>query len=64
MDQRLIGQNFNFNLDVGAGVRCFIAKDWALNFECRYQHISNAKLNSRDVGINAVGPMIGLAYFF
>ena len=64
MDQRLIGQKFNFNLDVAAGARCFIARNWALQFECRYQHISNAKISNHDIGINAVGPMIGLSYFF
>lgn len=64
MDQRLIGETFNFNLDVGAGLRCFVAQDWALDFECRYQHTSNAKIAKHDIGINAVGPMIGLSYFF
>lgn len=63
-DQRLIGETFNFNLDIGAGARCMIRRNWALQFECRYQHISNAKLSKHDVGINAVGPMIGLSYFF
>jgi lipid A 3-O-deacylase len=64
MDPRLIGETFNFNLNVGAGVRCFIAKDWAVSAECRYQHISNAKLSNHDIGINAVGPMVGVSYFF
>jgi opacity protein-like surface antigen len=64
MDQRLIGEKFNFNLNIGVGARCFLARNWALEFECRYQHISNAKIANRDVGINAVGPMIGLSYFF
>jgi len=64
MDQRLIGEKFNFNLDVAAGLRCFVTRNWALDFECRYQHISNAKISNHDIGINAVGPMIGLSYFF
>jgi opacity protein-like surface antigen len=63
-DQRLIGETFNFNLDVGAGARVIVARNWALQVECRYQHLSNAKLSKHDVGINAVGPMIGLSYFF
>ena len=63
-DQRLIGETFNFNLDVGVGARCFLAQKWALEFECRYQHLSNAKISNHDIGINAVGPMIGLSYFF
>jgi lipid A 3-O-deacylase len=64
MDQRLIGEKFNFNLDIAAGLRCFVARDWSLNVECRYQHISNGTIAKHDVGINAVGPMIGLSYFF
>lgn len=64
MDGHLIGQKFNFNLDVAAGMRCFVAPHWALDLECRYQHISNAKIAEHDIGINAVGPMLGVSYFF
>lgn len=64
MDQRLIGENFNFNLGIAAGVRCFLAKSWALDAVFRYQHISNATIARHDIGINAVGPMLGLSYFF
>jgi opacity protein-like surface antigen len=64
MDQRLIGEKFNFNLNVGEGVRYFVAHNWAVDLEFRYQHISNAKISNRDVGINAVGPILGLSYFF
>lgn len=64
MDQRLIGENFNFNLDIAVGVRCFVAQRWALEAECLYQHISNATIARHDLGINAVGPMLGVSYFF
>jgi hypothetical protein len=64
MDRRLIGERFNFNLDVSAGARYFLAPNWALDAECRYQHISNATIARHDIGINAVGPMLGLSYFF
>jgi lipid A 3-O-deacylase len=64
MDQRLIGEKFNFNLNVTAGTKCFVARNWALDFEFRYQHISNATISKHDVGINAVGPMLGVSYFF
>lgn len=63
-NQDLLGENFNFNLDVVAGVRCFLAPKWALDLECRYQHLSNATIANHDIGINAVGPMLGLSYFF
>jgi lipid A 3-O-deacylase len=64
MDQRLIGQTFNFNLDIAAGMRWFVTQNWALDLECRYQHISNGTIAKHDIGINAVGPMLGVTYLF
>ncbi|HXT13276.1 MAG TPA: acyloxyacyl hydrolase [Candidatus Angelobacter sp.] len=64
MDQRLIGEKFNFNLNIGAGMRWFVSRQWAIDLECRYQHISNATIAKHDIGINAVGPMVGVSYFF
>lgn len=64
MNQALIGQHFNFNLDVSAGVRWFAMRNVSINAECLYQHISNAKLSSTDIGINAVGPVLSVSYFF
>jgi lipid A 3-O-deacylase len=64
MDEHLIGETFNFNLDVAAGMRCFVVRNWALDLELRYQHISNGTIAKHDIGINAVGPMIGVSYLF
>ena len=64
MDPRLIGQTFNFNLDIAIGARCFLTRSWALDVDCRYQHISNATIGRHDIGINAVGPVLGVSYFF
>ena len=44
IDHSILGQPFNFNLDLGAGVRYFIGRNWSLSLEYRYQHISNANL--------------------
>ena len=63
-DQRLVGEKFNFNLNVGVGARYFVRQNLSINVECLYQHLSNAKLSHTDLGVNAVGPMIGLSYFF
>ena len=63
-DQRLIGEKFNFNLNVGAGVRYFVKPNLSIDLECLYQHLSNAKLSSTDIGINAVGPVLGISYYF
>jgi hypothetical protein len=59
-----LGQPFNFNLDLGVGVRYFVGRNWALNLEYRYQHISNANLGAKNLGINAAGPILGISCFF
>jgi opacity protein-like surface antigen len=64
VDHRYDGQDFNFNLDLAGGIRCFIAPRWALNLEYRYQHISNANLGSKNLGINAHGPALEMSWFF
>ena len=62
--QRVEGENFNFNLDAGLGCRYFFTRSFSANAECRYQHISNADLSAHNIGINAVGPVISISYFF
>jgi len=64
IDHHVVGETFNFNLDLGAGVRCFVARNWSVNLELRYQHISNAHLNPVNLGINSYGPILGVSYFF
>ena len=64
IDHDIVGEDFNFNLDVGFGARYFLAKNWSLNLEYRYQHVSNANLGKRNLGINACGPVLGISYFF
>jgi len=63
-DQFLLGQHFNFNLDVGAGVHYFVRENLSINVGCHFQHLSNAKLAPNDIGVNAFGPELGVSYFF
>lgn len=58
------GKDFNFNLNATAGLRYFINQHWSLNAEYRFQHISNADLWNRNVGVNTMGPALGVSYFF
>jgi len=58
------GQNFNFNLEASGGARYFIKRNVSINAEYRYQHISNANTGSRNIGINATGPVVGVSWFF
>jgi opacity protein-like surface antigen len=64
LDRRLEGEDFNFNLNLGAGLRYFVTPKWSVNLEYRYQHISNANLSNRNVGVNADGPMVSVSYYF
>lgn len=64
MDSELVGGQFAFNLNVGAGARYLVNRNWSVNLECLYQHLSNATIYRHDVGINAVGPMLSISYFF
>jgi hypothetical protein len=64
INHRYDGQDFNFNLGLAAGLRWFMAPRYALNLEYRLQHISNANLGSRNIGINAHGPVLDLSWFF
>jgi len=64
IDRGIVGQPFNFNLDAGVGVRYLISRHWSINLEYRYQHISNADLGKKNIGINAQGPILGVSCFF
>lgn len=64
IDHHIVGQPFNFNLNLGAGLRYFLAPRWAINLEYRYQHISNANMGRNNVGINAHGPILGVSFLF
>jgi len=64
IDRHIVGQAFNFNLDLGIGARYLFSQKWALMLEYRYQHISNANSAQHNLGINASGPILGVAYLF
>lgn len=64
IDHKIVGQPFNFNLNLGVGARYFLRPRWSLNLEYRFQHISNADTGPHNLGINAQGPVLGVSYFF
>jgi hypothetical protein len=64
MNRRIVGQDFNFNLDLAAGAHYFIREQLSLNLECRFQHISNAGMSEQNWGLNALGPTVGVSWFF
>jgi opacity protein-like surface antigen len=62
--QRLIGQEWEFDVEAALGVRYFFNDRWSGNLEGGYRHISNAGLNDRNVGLNSLGATIGLGCHF
>lgn len=64
MDSKLISGRFAFNLNLGVGARYLAGENWSINLEFLYQHISNARLYKNDLGVNAIGPMLSVSYFF
>jgi hypothetical protein len=63
-NNELVGQDFNFNLNLGAGVKYFFKPTWSVNLEYRYQHLSDANLTPHNLGVNADGPMLGISHYF
>jgi len=62
--QRAIGQELEFTPQASLGARYLIDDHWTVDAEFIYHHISNAGLADRNLGINALGGMIGISYYF
>jgi hypothetical protein len=62
--QEDIGSTFEADLKVGIGTRVLISRDWSFNLELYFDHISNAGAEDRNVGINALGGLVGLSRSF
>jgi hypothetical protein len=62
--QHLIGEEFEFLLRAEVGLRTMITENLSLDIEGGFQHISNAGLAQRNAGLNTLGGMIGLTFFF
>jgi hypothetical protein len=55
---------FEFNLQAATGLRYFILDNVALGIEARYFHLSCAGLSSPNLGLNNVGGMFSISWFF
>ncbi len=62
--QRLIGRWQEFLLQAQVGVHYALTEQWSFNVEGGLQHISNARLASRNGGLNSLGFTVGLRYTF
>jgi lipid A 3-O-deacylase len=57
--QQIIGGPFEFVLQANLGARYFVTKNWGLMIEGGYQHVSNADIYPRNVGVNQTGGRFG-----
>jgi hypothetical protein len=62
--QNAIGNSIEFTPQAGVGCQYLINKKWSISAELIFHHISNAGLDHRNRGINAVGGFIGVTYYF
>ena len=59
-----LSHTFEFNLQAATGARWFIKKNVALSLEARYLHLSCAGIDSPNLGVNNIGGMAGISWFF
>lgn len=63
-NQRLLGTNWEADLEATVGVRYFFNERWSGNLEGGFRHNSNADNGDRNVGLNSLGGGVGLGYHF
>ncbi len=62
--QRVFGAAFEFDLGAGLGMRYLFNPRCAAFLEFDYRHVSNADTASRNLGLNALGGLLGASFFF
>jgi hypothetical protein len=62
--QTRVGEEFEFTIHGGLGIRWMISDRWAISTEAQYRHISNAGLSSRNSGLDSFGGAIGFNYLY
>ena len=62
--QQSLGGKFEFDLQVSAGAHFRLSKRWSLDAEFAYRHFSDAFITERNLGVNAVGGVLGVSRAF
>ncbi len=62
--QDAIGSAVEFSLQGSVGTRFALNSRISLDAELQFHHISNAHLARRNLGVNALGGLIGISYFW
>ena len=64
IDRRILGQDFNFNVDGAAGLRFLVSARCSLNAEWRFEHFSDLDMTKVNRGVNAQGIVLGVSWLF
>jgi hypothetical protein len=59
-----LGSQFNFMPNIGSGIQYFLDSCNALNFEWRYEHISNGDMKKDNMGIDINTLLLGFSHTF
>lgn len=59
-----LSTTYEFNLQTGVGVHYFIRDDLAFTSQFRFLHLSNAGIDSPNLGVNTANILVGLTWFF
>lgn len=62
--QGLIGQALEFSLETSVGLRFPVSRNWSVDIEGMFHHISNAGMDDRNIGVNAGGVFVGATYLY
>jgi hypothetical protein len=61
---QLTSQALNFTPQGSVGARYMAGKNWSIDMEAMFHHVSNAGLGDSNAGINSGGILLGFTYFF
>jgi len=64
LSQTLIGNPIEFTPQFSVGSRYLLNNHWSLDGEAMFHHISNAGMDDRNKGVNALGGFLGVTYYF
>lgn len=62
--QDAIGQAIEFTPQASVGAKILVSREWSVDVESMFHHISNASISSRNDGTNAFGGLVGATYYF
>jgi hypothetical protein len=62
--QRILGSEWSFDLQAALGLRFMISERSCVTLKAEYRHNSNAGLADRNLGVNSLGGVVGLTFFY